>query len=379
MRFFTTALYLSLKQIISTKFFVITAALSIILVLACGAFFTSQNNGTAVNVGIIYNPSSPAQSGIYKNFAASGNVRVIVFNTRAQLEKSVANAALECGYELNDVDAKLSARDYTNFAALIKSPASTLTGFINELFYTAVIKSISANIARDYLSDAGIKVTLGEIQDKIRAYYNSGGFMETVYVNQDDIAEPGAISFFDAGRVLRGAVALIAFIFIYFSAAHIFGGRSRILSRLGARQQAVDSAARFAAVLVSALLASTNGIIAAAFFIPDITQNPLHEAAFFSLYLLCINCAGYIAASLLGENVVHSVFPVTIIAMMAFGGYFIDLNGISAALGRVQSIFPGAWYQAAAAGSPAALFAGSAVLMGTALITLIKMSFHPWR
>ena len=371
MRFFIIALRLHLKQTVFTKFFIFSAALSLLLTLACGAFFAARENGAAVNVGIIYDESSRVESEIYGNLAAGGNIRLIVFKDRALLEKDVANASLECGYILGDADKKVSQRDYSDLAALVKSPASVLTGFTNELFYTAVLKSIAGNAAHDYLTDAGINISLDEIQKKIRAYYDSGVFMQTIAVNPDNIVQPRGISLFDPERVLRGAIAFAAFIFIFFSAAHVFDEQGQMVARLGARSLMADGAARFAAVLGAGFLSSLGGMICAAFFFPAILQNICREALYLTLYLFCLTCLGFAITAVIRSGALYSVFSVTIITAMVFGGYFIDLNGINAALGRVQSVFPGAWYQDAALGSQSALLTGSAILMGIALLAFL--------
>ena len=371
MHFFVTALYLRLKQTVMTKFFIVSAMLSFLLTLACGAFFASQPNGTAIGVGLIIDSSSPVQRMIYDNFASGGNIRVTVFSSRAQLEKSVMNATLECGYILNDVDAKLLARDYTDFATLIESPASMLTGFTNELFYSAVFKSISGNIAYDYLTDAGAGISLGEIQNEIQSYYDSGVFMDTVNVNAGVITGSRNISLFGAGWVLRGVVALSAFIFVYFSMIHFFGKRrDEVNDRLENRRQALDSAARLIAVLISAILSSLGGIICAAFFLPAICHHALYEAASYLLYLVCLTGIGYLAAFLLGGAVMYSIFSIAFVAAMVFGGYLLDMNGVNESLGKVQSVFPGAWYEAAVSGSPKALLTCCAAVIILCALTV---------
>ena len=378
MRFFITALYLHVKQAVFTKFFLFSAVLSVLLTSACGMFLSARDHGSAVNVGIIYDASSTLQCDIYGNFSASDNIRVITYDSRRDLEKNVESTALECGYILNDVDSCLVTSDYASLTTLIKSPASSLTGFTNEIFYAAVLKSIAGNISYGYLTDIGISVSLEEIRDKIRSYYDGGAFMQTVYINGDGITEPKRVNIFDTGRVLRGAVALAAFVYIFFSSAYVFGENDgKLYLRLTGSSLFQDHAARFLSILLSALLSSLGGIICSVFYLRAASAIAPAEVGFFVLYLFCLTCAGYIITAILGGGALQSAFSAAATAAMVFGGYFFDLAGINAALGKIQGISPAAWYQDAVSGSPHPLIIGAALFTAASLLASALTIFRP--
>ncbi len=342
-------------------------------------YFNKNSKNMAVNAGIIFDSENEIQNDIYLNFASKSNINVTIYDNLTEMKNDISGAKIECGYMVEDLEQLIDKGKADKVGEVYVSPASTATGFINELFYASVLKAVSPYIAADYLQSVGIDITVSQVYEEVKAYYDKDIFMKVNYVNTYGEQEETFLSptLIDESHVVHGVIAFYCFLFIYFITAGLLDdNKTGIYLKLSKQNIIINNNATSLGVFISALFPALCGLTFIFFFKPYLLGGFLSEVIYIKAYVFCLTILSYIVILFIKNSEwLYSNFAIIAIAVLAFGSVFINLIELNSFLGNISLCFFSTHYILGILNGDNTIFLITALLMiFSAVITYLKLS-----
>ncbi|WP_326908057.1 ABC transporter permease [Sedimentibacter sp. MB31-C6] len=184
MNFFITAIYTFIKQILSSKRYIIAITIiPFIILLLCSLI--PENDYNNINVGIAYSNKSSVSNRIIKIIGQDNNIKYCFYdlNSINELERDVASNKLHLGYVIpSDIDEKLQSRNFKKIIVKMESSASYLSAIIDEVICSTLIQVITPYYADNFLFESNLisydDETRNYLIESTSNYLKDGDIME---------------------------------------------------------------------------------------------------------------------------------------------------------------------------------------------------------
>lgn len=184
MNFFITAIYTFIKQILSSKRYIIAITIiPFIILLLCSLI--PENDYNNINVGIAYSNKSSVSNRIIKIIGQDNNIKYCFYdlNSINELERDVASNKLHLGYVIpSDIDEKLQSRNFKKIIVKMESSASYLSAIIDEVICSTLLQVITPYYADNFLFESNLisydDETRNYLIESTSNYLKNGDIME---------------------------------------------------------------------------------------------------------------------------------------------------------------------------------------------------------
>lgn len=347
-------------------------------IFACACIFGSKTDVISVRIGVVWDKADLYAKSIYENIIKAEGIALqsFDFDEAAIAEELVKTGDLECAYVINGgLGEKIERGEISGIIQLIKSPATLADAVVNEMVYSSVIKSFSAQITSNELAkNLGVDYneTMKVIEEKTIEYYNLDA--KTNFVTASDSFKKGAEEFdliqILAARVLHGVIAIFILTAIMFMLPKfIEEKRDGFAAKLGILGLCKYYFSFFLSLFVINMIFGIGAIFVAKAMYPAGIMATDIEIAALCAYTAVVCMLGVFIVNLLNKSdLIYAAFIFVLIINIFFGGVIFDLNEISRAMGDVSGCFASSMYISAVLNSGVSYIYGLAALFVVFLV-----------
>lgn len=356
MSFILTAFRLNLKRIVLGKSFILIMLLLPASVFGCISFLQREASVLSIKVGIVYDEQNELSQRLFDSLLDNKEISFEQFENseegRAELESMIKTGKLECGYIIHDdMAAQIKKGNLAGLITLVKSPQTVADAAINEMFYSAFVKTATAEITTAEIRKAFKGLDYDQIKrlidERVAEYYGQDIFVKGnysyengVYVEQTEQTNPFP------KRLLHGIIALFLLISVVFMLPRFIDEKkSSFLRKLGFAGACRYYFSLFLSMFFANFIFGAVSIYIIKYFYPQALSGLSAEIAVLSLYTAAICTMGVFIVGLLKKSdwiYASSIF--VLIITVSLGGIVFDVGEIVPMLSKISDCFPTSSY-----------------------------------
>ncbi len=336
-----TTFFLSLKRLVFSKGFILSLLILPVILIITAIGFKNSENKTIAKAGIFF--ETPGDIIYFEKLLESDNF--VSINSYEELETSVANGKLDCGFKIS--------KNFGNLLEKVKLDESieVITTERSEMapFFTQEITAYTADVSVPYISakmldtSGETNFSYDEILEEIKEKYKKSLSEESVIFEFKEISgKPAENPDSLYTPVIKGLVAIILFIFSLVSVEHISDKNVKSVSeRINNKNSVLHIYIPFGiSFTLSILISSGTGVFISDIIMPiniNIAEFILH-IFIYSLMLLGISFA--ISVFIRNTSVINAtIAPIATISAIVCP-IFTDIRNINIFFKGIYFICP---------------------------------------
>lgn len=197
MNFFLTGTLMFIKQIFSSKRYVI-AIVSIPFIVLFLCLIVPEDDYNNISVGIAFSDKSSISNKVVNILEKDENLKYVFydFNNIDEIKRDVASNKIHIGYIIpENIDEVINSRNFKDIIIKLKSPASYLSTITDEAICSTLIQVLSPFYAENFLYESNLinydESIINYMIERTSAYLIDGDIMkfEIFHVNGNETAE----------------------------------------------------------------------------------------------------------------------------------------------------------------------------------------------
>lgn len=336
-----TTFFLSLKRLVFSKGFILSLLILPVILIITAIGFKNSENKTIAKAGIFF--ETPGDIIYFEKLLESDNF--VSINSYEELETSVANGKLDCGFKIS--------KNFGNLLEKVKLDESieVITTERSEMvpFFTQEITAYTADVSVPYISakmldtSGETNLSYDEILKEIKEKYKKSLSEESVIFEFKEISgKPAENSDSLYTPVIKGLIAIILFIFSLVSVEHISDKNVKSVSeRINNKNSVLHIYIPFGiSFTLSILISSGTGVFISDIIMPiniNIAEFILH---IFIYSLMLLGISFIIAVFIRNTSVINAIIaPVATISAIVCP-IFTDIRNINIFFKGIYFICP---------------------------------------